>query len=101
MPGDPHQCRINAARCVSLPQRAQEPEERANFTAMAETWTKLAAEAESDLALFRTISDIESGEPYDALPRALSLGYLNDGVFTWRSLGSQSSARSFLQHPTT
>jgi hypothetical protein len=73
MPGDPHQCRVNAARCVSLSQRAKEPGERASLTAMAEAWAKLAAEEESDHALFRMISDIEYGEPYDALPRAMRL----------------------------
>jgi hypothetical protein len=36
---------------------------------MAEAWAKLAEEEESDRALFRMISDIEYGEPYDALPR--------------------------------
>jgi hypothetical protein len=36
---------------------------------MAETWKKLAAEIESDQALFRTLSELEFGEPYDAFPR--------------------------------
>jgi hypothetical protein len=40
---------------------------------MAETWSRLAAETESDLALLQTISEMENGEPYDALIDALKL----------------------------
>ena len=73
MPGDPYQCRLNAARCLALAKRARRPEVRQSFTALAETWRKLAAEVESDEALLRAISELEFGEPYEALPFALNL----------------------------
>ena len=46
MPGDPQECRLNALRCLTLARRARRPEARQNFAALAETWTKLAAELE-------------------------------------------------------
>jgi hypothetical protein len=46
---------------------------RETFTALADTWTRLAAEHESDEALLRTISELEFSEPYEALPLALKL----------------------------
>ena len=73
MPGDPHQCRLNAARYFALAKRAWRPEARRVFTEMAETWNRLAAEMESDQTLFEAISEIELGEPYEALPNALKL----------------------------
>ena len=44
MPGDPKECRLNAERCLRLGERARGQEARQNFAALAETWTKLAAE---------------------------------------------------------
>ena len=73
MPGNPEQCRLNAARCLKLAKRARRPEMRETFTALADTWTRLAAEHESDEALLRTISELEFSEPYEALPQALKL----------------------------
>ena len=73
MPGDPHQCRLYAERCLALAQRAWRPEVRQAFTELADTWSRLAAETESDLALFRALSEMELGEPYEALPFALNL----------------------------
>ena len=73
MPGDPHQCRVLAARYVALAKRAWRPEVRQVFSEMAETLSRLAAETESDQALYQTISEMELGEPYDALPTALKL----------------------------
>lgn len=73
MPGDTHQCRINAARYLALAQRARRPEVREALTTLADTWNKLAAETESDLPLLRTISEMDLGEPYEALPLALHL----------------------------
>ena len=73
MPGDPEECRLNAARCLALAQRAWRPEARQAFSDLARTWRKLAAETESDEALFRAIYEMELGEPYEALPRALKL----------------------------
>jgi hypothetical protein len=73
MPGNSEQCRLNAARCIRLAKRARRPEVRENFTALAETWTRLAAELESDGALLRALSELEFSEPYYALPQALKL----------------------------
>jgi hypothetical protein len=73
MPGDPHQCRFNAARCLRLAERARRPELRENLTALAKTWAKLAAEIESDQTLLAAILELELGERYEALPRALRL----------------------------
>ena len=73
MPGDPHQCRRNAARCLALAHRARRLETRQNFAAMAETWIKLAAEIESDQTLFAALNELELGEPYYVLPLALKL----------------------------
>jgi hypothetical protein len=73
MPGNPEQCRLNAARCLKLAKRARRPEMRETFTALADTWTRLAAEHESDEALLRAISELQLSEPYEALPLALKL----------------------------
>ena len=73
MPGNPELCRLNAARCLKLAKRARRPEMRETFTALADTWTRLAAEHESDEALFHAISELEFSKPYEALPLALKL----------------------------
>jgi hypothetical protein len=73
MPGNPEQCRLNAARCLKLAKCARRPEMRETFTALADTWTRLAAEHESDEALLRAISELQLSEPYEALPLALKL----------------------------
>jgi hypothetical protein len=46
---------------------------RQSFNDLAETWTRLAAELESDQALLQAISELEFSEPYEALPLALKL----------------------------
>jgi hypothetical protein len=43
------------------------------FAAMAVTWKQLAAEMEADDALLRVFSQMEFGEPSEALPLALGL----------------------------
>jgi hypothetical protein len=73
MPGDPEQCRLNARRCLALANRARTQVTRANLATMAGLWTKLAAETEFDQTLLSTLSELELGEPYEALPRALNL----------------------------
>jgi hypothetical protein len=73
MPGDPRQCRVNAARCLALAKRVRKPDARQLFIEMAETWNQLAALTECDQTLFQAISEIDLGEPYDALPNALRL----------------------------
>jgi hypothetical protein len=61
MPGNPHECRLNATRFLRLAKGASGPEVRQDLTDLAEIWTKLAAEIESDNGLLRD------------LPRALKL----------------------------
>jgi hypothetical protein len=73
MPGNPHQCRLNAARCVALARRSRRRETQESFTAMALTWKQLAAETEADDGLLRVFSKMEFCEPSDALPLALGL----------------------------
>ena len=73
MPGDPHQCRLYAGRCLAIAKRARKPEARQVFREMAETWNRLAAEMEADQALFQAISEIELGGPDDDPPNALKL----------------------------
>ena len=73
MPGNPHQCRLYAGRCLALAKRARRPEARQVFTEMAATWNRLAAEIEADQTLFQAISEMDLAEPYDDLPNALQL----------------------------
>jgi hypothetical protein len=73
MPGDPRRCRLNAAGCLMLARRAKRPEAQEAFAAMALTWKQLAAETEADDALLRVFSEMEFGEPSQALPLALGL----------------------------
>lgn len=46
MAADPATCRKHAVACMRLAQTARTPELHAALVSMAETWTKLAAEAE-------------------------------------------------------
>ena len=77
MPGDPEQCRLNAARYLELSKCAKNRVRRANLAALAKMWTKLAAELESEKALLNALSEINFDEPYDepyyAVPEALNL----------------------------
>jgi len=73
VPGDPYQCREFAARYSALAKRAWRPHVRQMFIELAETWAKLAAEIEADQPLLGALSEIDQGEPYEALPRALKL----------------------------
>ena len=62
--------------CRPLPSTSKtrtEAQARQIFTEMAKTWNRLAAEMEADQTLFQAISEMELGEPYDALPNALRL----------------------------
>ena len=73
MPGNPEQCRLNAARYLELSKRAKNRARRESLAALAKTWTRLAAEFESDQALLRTLSDLEFNEPCYTMPSALNL----------------------------
>ena len=57
------------SRCLALSERAWKPEARQAFIELAATWRKLAAETESDEALFRAICEMDLDEPYEALPQ--------------------------------
>jgi hypothetical protein len=73
MPGDPAQCRSYAARYLKLSERAKDPATRQRLASMAETWTNLAAEFESDQALLNALSEINVDEPFYAVPEALNI----------------------------
>jgi hypothetical protein len=79
VPGNPHECRLNAVYCSQLAEAAATPELRRTFDAMADKWKMLAAEFEAAQSLLRTMSEMEFGtpsqscEPYEALPSALRL----------------------------
>ena len=73
MPGNPEQCRLNAARYLELSKRAKNRARRANLAALAKMWTKLAAELESEQALLNALTEINFDEPCYAVPEALNL----------------------------
>ena len=73
MPANPHQCRLYASRFFALAKNARSREARQIFAEMAETWNRLAAEAESDQTLLQAISERELGGFDDDLPHALKL----------------------------
>ena len=70
MPGDPEECRLNAVRCLALSEGA--PEARQAFIELAATWRKLAAETESDEALFRAICEMDLVEHFALGRRAMA-----------------------------
>jgi len=74
MPGNPDQCRLNAARCLKLAEHATKPEVSQTFTTLAETWKRLASEFDSDQALLRALAELDfTRHPYETLPLALEL----------------------------
>ena len=66
---DPRQSRLYASRCFALAKIARSPKARQVFIEMAETWNRLATEAESAPG----ISEMKLSGPYDDLPSALKL----------------------------
>ena len=77
MPGNPHECRLNAARCYELAEIAVKLESRRSFITLANLWKELAAELESDQAFLNAMSELEFSpqacEPYEVLPSVLNL----------------------------
>lgn len=77
MPGNPHDCRLNAARCSELAEIAATLESRRSFITLANLWKELAAELESDQAFLNAMSELEFSpqacEPYEVLPSVLNL----------------------------
>ena len=73
MPGNPQECRLNAAQCSKLAQTAVTSECQA-LIALAETWKRLAAELEADQMLLQVLWDLDlSLQPYEALLFALNI----------------------------
>jgi len=73
MPGDAAMCRLIAERYVELSERTEDPLRRQGLDVLANTWTKLAAELESDQALLNTLSEFQFDEPPCALSGPLNL----------------------------
>ena len=74
MPGNPHECRLNAASCSELAQTAATSDSCQALIALAEAWKRLAAELEADQMLLEVLSELElNSQPYDALLLALKL----------------------------
>jgi hypothetical protein len=94
MPGDPAQCRIYAARYLELSKRAKDPARGETLAALAETWTKLAAELEADKSLLNTLYEINLDEPFDAVPEATMKTKLDGQALPTRTstLGAMSIA---------
>jgi hypothetical protein len=92
MSGNSLECRLNAARCLRLADRASRPQARENFTAMAETWTSLAAQLECDQTLLSTLAELDFSEPYEAMPLALKLRSWSATLFVGRSPNRDSEA---------
>jgi hypothetical protein len=89
MPGNPHECRENAKRCLELAEAAGTRTSRENFEGLAQTWMALATDYEAtnvlltslsassqdrfDQALLNTLSELEFDEPFYDVPTALRL----------------------------
>ena len=89
MPGNPHECRENAKRCVELAKAAGTRTSRENFEELAQTWMALATDYEAtnalltslsassqgefDQSLLNTLTELEFDEPFHDVPTALKL----------------------------
>jgi hypothetical protein len=67
MPANPRQCHLYASRFLALAKNARSPEARQIFAQMANTWNRLAAEAD------QTLLQMQLGVPDDDLPQDLKL----------------------------
>jgi hypothetical protein len=73
MPGNPHECRLNATQCSKLAQTVVASECEA-LLALAVTWKRLAPELEADQMLLQVLSELHlSSEPYEALLLGLNI----------------------------
>jgi hypothetical protein len=61
MPGDPKECREQAAKCKLLAAAATLPEMKESLIALAAQWERLAAEHEGAEAFLRTMQAVEKG----------------------------------------
>jgi hypothetical protein len=60
MPGDPKECRRQAYECVRLAQQATSQRLKADFSALANTWLRLAVIFEEDDAVLTRCGDAQS-----------------------------------------
>jgi hypothetical protein len=60
MPGNPVECRRNAARCAESAVTASTPQLRTTFLELSKNWVKLAIQLEDAFAKFTEIEAIES-----------------------------------------
>jgi hypothetical protein len=67
MPANPRQCHLYASRFLALAKNARSPEARQIFAQMANTWNRLAAEAD------QTLLQMQLGVPDDDPPQDLKL----------------------------
>ena len=58
MPDDPNRCREHARQCAELARQTVSPEARDHFTALEQSWLRLAAEIESSQKLLDLIDEI-------------------------------------------
>jgi len=73
MPGNPHECRLNAAHCSELAKTVVTSECQA-LLVLADTWKRLAAELEADQSLLQVLSELDlSSQPYEAFQFALNI----------------------------
>jgi hypothetical protein len=73
MPGNPHECRLNAADCSELAKTAVTSEYQ-SLLVLADTWKRLAAELEADQRLLQVLSELQlSSQPYKAFLFALNI----------------------------
>lgn len=72
MPGDPAECRLNAAHCAELAQTAV-PLESKGLEALAQTWKRLAAELEAEEMLLQVFAELHLASPYEAMLLALNI----------------------------
>ena len=73
MPGNPHECRLNAAHCSELAKTVVTSECQ-SLLVLADTWKRLAAELEADQSLLQVLSELHlSSQPHEALLIALNI----------------------------
>jgi hypothetical protein len=60
MPGDPNECRRNAARCAEMAVASYTPQLKATFLALSKHWEKLAIQLADAFAKIAESEDIRS-----------------------------------------
>lgn len=57
MPGNPHECRERAKRCLELAAEAQTDAVRQNFMNLAERWSRIAADLDATQELLKEFGE--------------------------------------------